>query len=185
MNQKMQELNKKFERILQECPEISFVGDPILRSKTETVTFEEGVLIGKQLQNVLQKYRAITGYGRGLAAPQMGLGKAVFVTFVNDAFETYINPKIETSSPEVNFYRETCLSCGTFSVDVKRSRSVEIEYLNEENNVQKKSVDGFLARLLQHEYGHLEGIVNIDKGEVGSIEFLLNDPLQEKLRDQK
>lgn len=69
------------------------------------------------------------------------------------------------------------------SADVKRPESITVKYANEEGTELEEKCEGFLARLLQHEYDHLEGIVNLDKAEPASIEFQLNNPLDEKLRD--
>jgi peptide deformylase len=111
-------------RIMLELPEIILVGSDtnVLREKTELVNLEEGISIGKKLNVALQKYREISGIGRGLAAPQIGINKSV--------------------------------------------------------------ADGFLARLLQHEYDHLQGILNIDIAEAkGLSDSLFIDPLKEILRD--
>lgn len=132
---------------------------------------------------MLLRYREIAGFGRGLAAPQIGLGKSVFVTFVADQFKTYINPTVKESSGACNLYREACLSCGYLSVDVKRPESVVVEYTNEEGGRETVSADGFLARLLQHEHDHLKGVVNIDRAEYGSINLATNNPLEEKIRE--
>jgi peptide deformylase len=184
-NIKIKQLNERFSKILEECPELVYIGGPVLRSKTEEVGLEEGLEIAERLKKVLRVYRGITGIGRGLAAPQVGLSKAVFVTYVGDVFKTYLNPKILIQSEGMNFYRESCLSCGYLSVDVKRPESIEIKYLNEAGELIHEKADSFLARLLQHEYDHLEGIVNIDKAEPASIEFAINDPLKEELRKLK
>jgi peptide deformylase len=67
--------------------------------------------------------------------------------------------------------------------DVKRSRSIKLEYIDEYGNFNVKESDGFMARLLQHEYDHLEGVLNIDIAEPGTIEVMNSDPFLEKLRD--
>jgi peptide deformylase len=174
----------KLKEVLSACPELTFVGDPILRSKCTEVTLEEGLEIAKQLEKVLLKHREITGYGRGFAAPQIGLSKRVFVTFVNDKFTVYVNPIITESSETTNFYRELCLSSGCLWADVERPIWVVIKYLNEAGKETEEKAEGFLARLLQHEYDHLQGIVNLDKAVEGSIEFVTKDPLKETLRDK-
>lgn len=182
---RVQELNQTFEKILEQCPELTFIGDTVLRNKTSDVSVEEGIVIGEKLKTTLANYRAITGFGRGLAAPQIGESKSVFVTFVADVFKTYINPKIIDTSSQHNFYRESCLSCGYLSVDVKRPISITLEYIDEQGIVHKELLDSFSARLIQHEYDHLQGIVNVDKVEPSSINFALNDPLKEQLRNER
>lgn len=181
-NEPIKELNKNFDLILEKCPEIVFVGSPVLRQNTQETTLEEGLVITEKLKNILLTYRSIVGYGRGLAAPQIGLNKSVFVTYVNDEFQVYINPEITKRSDEYNLYREGCLSCGYMCADVKRAKSIVINYINENGKPETIEADGFLARLLQHEYDHLLGIVNIDIAETGTIEFMVNDPLKEQLR---
>lgn len=170
-------------KILETCPEIVYVDNPVLRTKTKEVDLMQGVVIGQYVKGILKKYRDATGIGRGLAAPQVGESKAVFVTYVDDIFTTYINPRILKKSTEQNLYKEGCLSCAPMWGDVKRSKSIIIEYTDEFGNFNIREVDGFLARLLQHEYDHLEGILNVDIAEEGTIEVMSSDPRLEVLRD--
>ncbi len=163
--------------------EIVKVGNPVLREKTIDADFRQGVVIGHFLIKVLKEYREKTGRGRGLAAPQIGENKSVFVTFVEDNFQIYINPKIIKKSQEQNLYREGCLSCAPMWGDVKRSKNITMEYTDEHGNFNIKEYDGFIARLLQHEYDHLDGILNIDIAEAGTVEVMNSDPFLEKLRD--
>ncbi len=163
--------------------EIVKVGGPGLRGKTIDADFQQGVVIGNFLIKVLKECREKTGYGRGLAAPQIGENKSVFVTFVDDKFQIYINPRILTKSKEENLYKEACLSCTPLWGDVRRSRGITLEHTDEYGNFNIKEYDGFMARLLQHEYDHLEGILNIDIALEGTVEEMNSDPLLEKLRD--
>jgi peptide deformylase len=181
-NSKIQALNDTFKKVLEACPEITYIGDEVLRKRTQEVSLAEGLAVSEKLISVLKRYRAITGYGRGLAAPQIGESKSVFVTYVGDEFKIYINPKIIKNSESQNLFVESCLSCGYVSVEVKRSESITIEYTNEKGEIQRQEAGGLLARLLQHEYDHLEGIVNVDKAEMGTIQFMTDDPLKQTLR---
>lgn len=174
----------KLKEVMSACPELTLVGEPVLRTKCTEVTLEEGLRIAQQLKKVLLKHRELTGYGRGFAAPQIGLSKKVFITFVGNEFKVYINPVITDSSKTTNYYRELCLSSGCLWADVKRPEWIVIKYLNETGVEVEEKVEGFLARLLQHEYDHLQGIVNLDKATEGSIEFVTKDPLKETLRDK-
>lgn len=67
--------------------------------------------------------------------------------------------------------------------DVKRSRSITLEYTDECGNFNIKEYDGFMARLLQHECDHLQDILNVDIAEPGTIEEMNSDLFLEKLRD--
>jgi len=181
----MEELVVKFEKVLQDFPEVKYVGDPILRQITEEVTVEEGKVLGEKLGKVLIRYRKAVGYGRGFAAPQIGENKAVFVTFVDGELHTFINPKITEKSEKTNFYRELCLSSGIMSADTERAEWIVMEWTDTEGRQHKEKVDGFLARLYQHEEAHLRGKLNLDKAGEGGIEFALFDPLREQLREKK
>ncbi len=183
MNQKIIDKTKQFENLLLKFPEFRYIGDPVLRTPTQQTEINEGIKIGKKLGEILIRYRKFVSYGRGLAAPQIGISKSVFVTYLNDQIQTYINPKIVNLSDEKNYYRELCLSCGFLWGDIRRPTKITMHWTDENGKVQEKEADGVLARLWQHEYNHLQGVCNIDIAEQGSIEFVTSDPLQEKLRN--
>jgi peptide deformylase len=174
---------KLFLTILKECPEITYVGQEVLRSRASEVPLGEGVIIAKALQATLLRFREITGLGRGLAAPQIGIGKRVFVTFMNGEFQTFINPKLVRASKDMNFLRESCISSTLLWADVKRSKSIVLSWTNEDGDLKTEEFGDFPARLLQHEYDHLEGRVNLDVCEKASIEFVKSSPREEKLRE--
>ncbi len=177
------QLNEKLNEVIIKCPEITYMGEEVLRQPAEEVELAEALDISEKLQKTLLLYRDITGLGRGLAAPQVGISKRVFVTYSDNVFKTYINPQLVELSKEENLYRELCISCGYVSGDVKRPRSITLEYMDEKGERQTKKADGFLARLLQHEYDHLGGILNLDKAEAGTISFMTSDPTKEELRN--
>lgn len=185
MSKELKDLVIRFEKILKDLPEVRYAGDPVLRQSTREVPVEEGVELGKRLSEVLIKYRNAVGYGRGLAAPQIGENKAVFVTFVDDVLQTFINPKITERSKKTNFYRELCLSSGIMAIDVERPESIIMEWTDERGVSHSGTFDGFLARLYQHEEAHLRGVLNLDEACIGGIEFAVLDPLQEKLRSSR
>jgi peptide deformylase len=182
MSERIIEIVATFNQVLIEIPDVKYVGDPILRQQTEPVELEEDVKIGDQLGKILLHYREVTGVGRGLAAPQIGLNKAVFVTFVDDWLQTFINPTMVEKSPETNFYRELCLSSGLMAADVERPEWVVMEWTDIKGKTKKEKIEGFLARLYQHEEAHLRGIINLDEVAPRGIEFATFDPLKEQLR---
>ncbi len=179
---KLKDKISSLQKVVEECPDLVYAGHPALRTKAEEVDLKRGLVVGQYLCKVLQKHREISGVGRGLAAPQIGESVAVFVTYVGDVFKIYINPRITQRSVEQNLYREGCLSCAPFWGDVKRSSSITIEYTDEKGDFIIEKADGFLARLLQHEYDHLEGILNIDISEARTLEVMIDDPTKETLR---
>lgn len=185
MSKKIKQLLHNFEKVLDKFPEFKYAGDPILRNPTQEVSVEEGLKIGKKLGKILVEYRKVAGFGRGLASPQIGENKSVFVTFVNDEVEIFINPKITKKSKETNHFKELCLSSGVMAADVERSSWVIMEWTDIEGKRHKEKFEEFLARLYQHEEAHLRGKLNIDEAVDGGIEFMLFDPLQEKLRNKR
>lgn len=180
----VKQLAKEFNKIVKEFPEILYLGHPILRTKTEEIDINKGNKIGKKLGKTLIKYREITGIGRGLAAPQIGISKKVFVTYLNNKIQIYINPKIIWQSKKINYYRELCLSSGITWADIERPESITMIWVDKNGNKQRKTFNGFLARLIQHEYDHLDGIVNLDKAILGTISLVTDDPLKEVLREK-
>lgn len=182
MAREIGDLISSFQNTLVLFPEVRYAGDPILRTPTEEVSIEEGIELGKKLGEILIRYRKTVGYGRGFAAPQIGENKLVFVTFVDDELQTFINPKITEGSTETNYYKELCLSSGIMSADVERSEWIVMEWFDVNGTKHEEKFDGFLARLYQHEEAHLRGKLNLDEVSEGGIEFALFDPLQEKLR---
>ncbi|TAK05687.1 peptide deformylase [Patescibacteria group bacterium] len=171
-----------FGTVLDKVPEIRYAGDPVLRQATPPSTLEEGREIGKRMESVLIKYRAVTGWGRGLAAPQIGESTSVFVTFVDDRFELFINPKIVEKSETSNLYRELCLSAGVVAADVERPDWIVMEWMDEQGVKRSEKFDGREARLYQHEEAHLRGRLNVDDAVSGGIEILTFDPLKEQRR---
>jgi len=144
-----------FGKILDEFPEVRYAGDPVLRQVAQEVSLEDGVELGKKLGEILTRFRKAVGYGRGFAAPQIGVSKAVFVAFVDDQLQTFINPKIIERSKETNYYRELCLSSGIMAADTERSEWIVMEWMDVTGGKHTEKVEGFLARLYQHEEAHL------------------------------
>lgn len=111
--------------------------------------------------------------GIGLAAPQVGLPIRLFVVDasplsedhpeVQDFKKAFINPTIVERSPEITLYNEGCLSIPNIREDVERPESIVIRYVDKDFNEHEERFDGIAARIIQHEYDHLEGILFTDK----------------------
>jgi peptide deformylase len=183
MNQNLNKLFSNFQKILKEIPELKFFGEKPLHSKTQDVTVEEGKEIGEKLLSALLKYREITDTGVGMAAPQIGLSKNIFITYIKDEAKIYINPEIISVSDETNIYKELCMSSSMMWGDVERPREITIDWTNEDGLRETATHDGFMARLLQHETDHLKGCVCLDKATPGTITYVLSSPLDEKITD--
>ena len=105
--------------------------------------------------------------GVGLAAPQVGINKRVIVVDVartGDAPEPMqmANPEIIEASSERSTVEEGCLSLPEHFAEVKRPERVRIRYLDRENEIRERDMDGFLATCIQHEMDHLDGILFVD-----------------------
>lgn len=110
--------------------------------------------------------------GVGLAAPQVGRLLRIFVADAGPMAEeekeeqygpvAMINPKIVFTSDEQVEMEEGCLSIPGVNAPVKRPKAIRVEYRDEDFKPQTLEVDGWLARVIQHEYDHLDGILFLD-----------------------
>ena len=182
-NEKLTDLNKDSNTIVEQIPELTYIGNPVLRTKTADVSLEEGLEVGKKLIETLLKYRELTGLGVGLAAPQIGSSANVFVTHKDNISKIFINPKITNVSKDENIYKENCLSSSHVWCDVKRPKSIAISYIKKNGQQVIEEYDSFWARLIQHEYDRLQGVVNVDKATRGTIEYRFGDPKEERIRE--
>ena len=109
--------------------------------------------------------------GIGLAANQIGQDLAIFVIDENLAKEgnvpeVYINPEITEYSRDQDEMEEGCLSIPEFYTPIKRAKKIKIKALDENGNKIKFKARGMLARVLQHETDHLNGLTIKDKSKV-------------------
>ncbi len=104
------------------------------------------------------------GNGIGLAAPQVGILKKIFVCHAQgDKPRAFINPEIIRTSPEEVLYEEGCLSIPGIWADVRRPGSITVQAFDITGKPFTIDADGILARVIQHEYDHLKGILFIDR----------------------
>ncbi|MCI0365673.1 MAG: peptide deformylase [Phycisphaerales bacterium] len=103
--------------------------------------------------------------GVGLAAPQVGLAWRLFVTHIpeDDGPKVYINPVLTKFGSTYSTYEEGCLSLPGIHVDVERPESVSLTATDLDGNSVNLSSNGFAARVWQHEFDHLNGVLIIDK----------------------
>ena len=104
--------------------------------------------------------------GVGLAAPQVGISQRFFVCMADDDVKrVFINPQIIETSSELSDYEEGCLSIPKLYEKITRPVEVTVQALNEKGKPFTLKADGLLARIIQHEYDHLDGILYIDRGD--------------------
>lgn len=102
--------------------------------------------------------------GIGLAAPQVGQSIRLFIVRADDGIlRTFINPQIIATSLETESYEEGCLSIPKTWEDVIRPSAITVQAKNENGRRFTLEAGGLLARVIQHEYDHLEGILFIDR----------------------
>jgi len=99
--------------------------------------------------------------GVGLAAPQVGINKRIFVIDIGDGLIVIINPKV-LSRKGVHCLEEGCLSVPEVSILIKRPEKIQVQYQEQNNNVVKKSFEGLMARAFLHELDHLDGKLILD-----------------------
>lgn len=136
-------------------------GDPVLEEKAQPVAeFDE-----KLKSLVADMFEAMRrDRGIGLAAPQVGVSSRVFVTDVEgDGQRVFVNPEIIMTSPEVSEYEEGCLSFPGLYFTVKRPASVKVQAFTEKGKPFTVDAEGLLARVVLHEFDHLEGKLFIDR----------------------
>jgi peptide deformylase len=152
-------------------------GDPVLRKMGQEITKDYPDL-DKLIINMWDTmYEA---YGVGLAAPQVNYSIRLFMIdpspFAEDENLTgpekevlsnlkkvFINPKIIAEEGEEWAFNEGCLSIPEIREDVFRKPRITIEYLDEDFNMLRETYEGLAARVIQHEYDHIEGILFTDK----------------------
>lgn len=131
--------------------------DPILREKCSDIG-EVNKDIRKLADNMLETMKKEDGIG--LAGPQVGESKMIFVTGV-DKERVFINPKI-TKKIGRNSLKEGCLSLPGIQCEVERAEKIKIEALNKKGEEFELEAEGVLAACLQHEFDHLKGRLIID-----------------------
>jgi len=104
----------------------------------------------------------LTKEGAGLAAPQVGQSIRLIVVNTKDGVLALINPKITRKSWSKELGEEGCLSVPNFLANVKRPKKISVIYYNTDSKKIKIKAEGLLARVIQHEVDHLNGVLFID-----------------------
>ena len=149
--------------------DITVYGDPLLRRKAKPI--EKG---HAGLEEIIDNMFETMHYsdGVGLAAPQTGMSIRIFVIDATQVADeepelknfrkVFINPEIIERTGEEVIMNEGCLSLPEIREDIKRPDSVRIQYYDENFELNEDVFTGYAARIVQHEFDHLEGILFID-----------------------
>lgn len=141
------------------------LGEDVIRQKCVPVDLAE---INDEMRNFFNEMfdTMDEAQGVGLAGPQVGVSKRFFVITVDDGVRrVFVNPQIVHTSSELCDYEEGCLSLPGFEEKIRRPSKVTVSALNEFGKPFTLEADGLLARCIQHENDHLDGIVYIDRGD--------------------
>jgi len=145
--------------------EVLQLGNPILRERSKPLldpASEDIAKLRDDLADTLRFWRETTGYGRGIAAPQIGVLKRV--VFINiDKPWLLVNPEIVEMSDEKMVIYDSCLSYLCIFFKVSRSRRIKVSYQDEDGTRKVIEADDDLSELLQHEIDHLDGVLAIDR----------------------
>ena len=142
---------------------ITKIGEEILRQKAQPVEEINDEI--RQLANDMLE-TMIDADGVGLAAPQIGRSIRMFVIMADDDVKrVFINPQIIKTSNEVGPYDEGCLSIPQVYETIVRPLQVTVQAYDENGKRFTLDADGLLARCIQHDNDHLDGVLYIDRGD--------------------
>ena len=164
-------------------------GNPLLKKKCDEID-----AFYPNLKNLIQDMweTMYNAEGVGLAAPQIGKSIRLFIIDAKPFFEennvtefelknlkrVFINPNLTIAEDETCNFNEGCLSIPEIREDIERVNSIKIDFYDEKFNFQSLNFSGILARVILHEYDHIEGVLFIDK-----ISTLRKRMIKGKLKD--
>jgi peptide deformylase len=139
------------------------LGDPVLRQKAKPVK-EVGPVERMLISAMFETMEANKGIG--LAAPQVGISEQIFVVDTGKDSFAVINPKILNATGS-EAMEEGCLSIPDVHVVIKRATTIDVEFIDENNQKVRAKLSGLAAKVFQHEYDHLQGklIIDYDKAK--------------------
>lgn len=147
--------------------EILLLGNPLLRVVSKTVnnfadnTLKEDINV---LKETLENFRAQNGFGRGIAAIQVGIARRMIALNLGEGTFVILNPVITRRSSETFRLWDDCMSFPDLVVRVSRYKSVDVQFDDEEGNRRVwRNADQAISELLQHEIDHLDGILATDR----------------------
>ena len=146
--------------------QLRYYGDPVLRKRAEAVL--EVTEAEYQLAEQMLETLYATGNGIGLAATQVGILKRLIIVDIgeedDEAYEPLVlfNPELVGFDGEI-VVEEGCLSIPDVTAEVKRPERIVVEGIDVQNESVRIEADGLLARVLQHEIDHLNGVLFIDR----------------------
>jgi peptide deformylase len=142
------------------------LGDPLLHARCAPVDDPRDVAaLIADLADTLASFRDASGFGRGIAAPQIGVSaRVIFIRMQPEGFAgALVNPRLEIASDEMFELWDDCFSLPNLMVRVRRHRRVRVAYVDERGVARTLDGEDDLAELLQHEIDHLDGILATER----------------------
>ena len=144
---------------------IRLLGDPVLRERSELIAKPRSTavrVIADDLRETLRDFRERHGFGRGIAAPQIGAPVRVIHTEIDEVPWTLVNPEILDIGTEDFTVWDDCFSVPDLMVRVQRAYRVRVKWQDLKGETHETDLVGDRAELLQHEIDHLDGILVVD-----------------------
>jgi peptide deformylase len=146
---------------------VLLLGDPTLRRISNAVEDFVGEPLNNdiaELEDALEDFRKRNGFGRGIAAIQIGIARRMIALNLGGGPFVIVNPRIVRRSPGAFRMWDDCMSFPDLVVRVERHRSIDVEYFDERGNRKEwLNLDQATSELLQHEIDHLDGVLAIDR----------------------
>ena len=172
--------------------EIIELGNPVLRAKAKEVKEISDPKVQELIDDLIITAKQASGVG--LAAPQVGESLRIFIisSYPNNRYPEapdmiptpIINPQIISYSEELQDGWEGCLSIPGLRAPVLRHSAVKVKYFDREGNEIEAILEDFVARIFQHEFDHIEGIVFIDRLEDNS-EIITENEYYKLFKDEE
>jgi peptide deformylase len=150
--------------------DILLLGNPLLLKECPPVSrleLESAIETGRDLHDTMMAFRARHGWGRAIAAPQIGVMKRIVYVHVDRPW-LVINPVVKNPSADSIEIWDDCMSLPDLLVRLRRHRSFDLTYRDEQWTERTVNLDGILSELLQHEIDHLDGILTVSRAIDGS-----------------
>lgn len=133
----------------------------ILEKKAKKIKDPLDAEIQKLIKKMIETLQ--TAEGAGLAAPQVGKSIRLCIIRYEEITRVFINPQITSYSKAAILQEEGCLSFPGKFLPIKRAEKIKVRYTDKKGNKMKTKAEGMLARIIQHEVDHLEGILFIER----------------------
>jgi peptide deformylase len=148
-------------------PAILQLGDPRLRTAASAVTDVHDPAFkrdARSLMRALASFREARGFGRAIAAPQIGIAARFLVVDRGDSPQLLVNPEITWRSEALFTMWDDCMSFPTLLVRVRRHESISVLFTDERGETREwAKLDRATSELMQHEIDHLDGVLAIDR----------------------